>query len=244
MTFGEKLKALRQAKDWTQPEASEAIGIEQSYLSKLENDKSIPSDEVFDQLLKGYGVTIHDLIGNLSDAESAKLGDIPAVNNYVAISKGRTQKRSERWGLAAIFCLVCGVGLVMSGQMALFFPNVQYDYAYNPQDYINKVREEGEDKKAEIADLFRMELITAEEAKYRIDRINNVNIMTPGPDFITTREYEGLHFIPEGNDDSKVYNLINERVIDVWHNKFLFMLGMMSLTSGICIIAIMRKWRS
>ncbi len=40
MRFGEKLKELRNEKEWTQPEMAEAIGIEQSYWSKLENGKS------------------------------------------------------------------------------------------------------------------------------------------------------------------------------------------------------------
>lgn len=44
MNFGEKLKRIRTEKNLTQPRFAEAIGIEQSYLSKLENDKSQPSD--------------------------------------------------------------------------------------------------------------------------------------------------------------------------------------------------------
>ena len=47
MNFGEKLKQIRTQKNLTQPQMAEAIGIEQSYLSKLENDKSIPSAEMF-----------------------------------------------------------------------------------------------------------------------------------------------------------------------------------------------------
>ena len=36
MKFGEYLKSQRDARGWTQPMAAEKIGIEQSYLSKLE----------------------------------------------------------------------------------------------------------------------------------------------------------------------------------------------------------------
>jgi len=43
MNFGERIKQLRTARNMTQPQLAEAIGIEQSYLSKLENDKSVPS---------------------------------------------------------------------------------------------------------------------------------------------------------------------------------------------------------
>ncbi len=47
MKFGEYLKSQRDARGWTQPMAAEKIGIEQSYLSKLETGKASPSDEMF-----------------------------------------------------------------------------------------------------------------------------------------------------------------------------------------------------
>lgn len=40
MTFADKIRSLRLALDLTQPELADAIGIEQSYLSKLETGKS------------------------------------------------------------------------------------------------------------------------------------------------------------------------------------------------------------
>src|SRR5688572_18022983 len=39
VNFGEKVKQLRAERNLTQPQLAQAIGIEQSYLSKLENDK-------------------------------------------------------------------------------------------------------------------------------------------------------------------------------------------------------------
>ena len=46
MNFGDKIRQLRKDKNFTQPELAEAMGIEQSYLSKLENGKSLPSNDV------------------------------------------------------------------------------------------------------------------------------------------------------------------------------------------------------
>jgi len=37
MNFGDRIRQLRQDKGLTQPELADAMGIEQSYLSKLEN---------------------------------------------------------------------------------------------------------------------------------------------------------------------------------------------------------------
>ncbi|MEQ8954557.1 MAG: helix-turn-helix transcriptional regulator, partial [Gammaproteobacteria bacterium] len=51
MNFGEKLRLLRTEKGWHQPELAEKLGIEQSYLSKLENGHSLPSGEILDNVL-------------------------------------------------------------------------------------------------------------------------------------------------------------------------------------------------
>lgn len=56
MHFGERLKQLRTERGLTQPQLAQAAGIEQSYLSKLENDKSVPSAEMFSTLLAGLGM--------------------------------------------------------------------------------------------------------------------------------------------------------------------------------------------
>ncbi|MGB9107189.1 MAG: helix-turn-helix domain-containing protein [Telluria sp.] len=55
MNFGERLKQLRTEKGLTQPQFAQVAGIEQSYLSKLENDKSVPSAEMFTTMLAGLG---------------------------------------------------------------------------------------------------------------------------------------------------------------------------------------------
>ena len=50
MQFGEKLKQLRQERNLTQPDLADKLGIEQSWLSKLENDKCHPSSELLGKL--------------------------------------------------------------------------------------------------------------------------------------------------------------------------------------------------
>ena len=58
MNFGEKVKQLRTERNLTQPQLAQAIGIEQSYLSKLENDKSVPSADIFQAILKAFGIDV------------------------------------------------------------------------------------------------------------------------------------------------------------------------------------------
>jgi len=65
MTLGEQLKKIRADKGLSQPELAELAGIEQSYLSKLENDKSLPSSEVLRKLLSAFKLSVAELIAPL-----------------------------------------------------------------------------------------------------------------------------------------------------------------------------------
>lgn len=64
MAFHETLRALRLAKGLTQPALAEAAQIEQSYLSKLENGRSSPSDEVLARLATALGASAEELMRN------------------------------------------------------------------------------------------------------------------------------------------------------------------------------------
>ncbi|MCL4552019.1 MAG: helix-turn-helix domain-containing protein [Candidatus Marsarchaeota archaeon] len=45
MSFGRKLKELRLRADLTQTELAEAVGVDYTYLSKIENDRVEPPSE-------------------------------------------------------------------------------------------------------------------------------------------------------------------------------------------------------
>ena len=84
MTLGNRIRALRTAKDLSQPEMATLVGIEQSYLSKLENDKSIPSNEMFRQILSALKISLADFIEPIDLAsEGQKLKQIPDVESYL-----------------------------------------------------------------------------------------------------------------------------------------------------------------
>ncbi len=74
MEFAKKLVALRQKKGWTQAFAAREIGIQQSYLSKLENAKCLPSPEVIKQISDVYQVTKNELAlpSTMSDEQYKK----------------------------------------------------------------------------------------------------------------------------------------------------------------------------
>jgi len=80
MNFGEKLKQIRSERNLTQPQMAEAIGIEQSYLSKLENDKSVPSAEMFQSIIRALEIEAKDFLKDIDRAIlNGSLKQIPEV---------------------------------------------------------------------------------------------------------------------------------------------------------------------
>ncbi|NVK21590.1 MAG: helix-turn-helix domain-containing protein [Kangiellaceae bacterium] len=130
MTLGEKLRSLRAISGWTQPQCAEKIGIEQSYLSKLENDKSIPSAEIFDALCAAYNVTPDEM---LSDVDKnyirQSLMHIPIVS---ASTNGQSEhikrKRKRIVIISAALFLLGFLFVYMSIFHSFGTTNTQYYY--------------------------------------------------------------------------------------------------------------------
>lgn len=73
MTFGARLKQSRQRKQFTQQQVADRIGIDFTTISKYENDKSQPDNEVLQKLSGLYGVSIDWLLsGTLINQEDKK----------------------------------------------------------------------------------------------------------------------------------------------------------------------------
>ena len=62
--FGEQIKKLRKSKHITQLELAQKIGVDFTYISKMENDKLIhsPSEHIIRQIAAILGTTAEDLI--------------------------------------------------------------------------------------------------------------------------------------------------------------------------------------
>ncbi|NQY64150.1 MAG: helix-turn-helix transcriptional regulator [Alteromonadaceae bacterium] len=81
MNFGEQFKKLRNELGLSQPQLSELTGIEQSYLSKLENDKSVPSNEIFRSLLSAYKIDLNQFLSDFDlKRDRELLSQIPDVH--------------------------------------------------------------------------------------------------------------------------------------------------------------------
>lgn len=116
MTFGEYLRAQREQKGWTQPEAAAKAEIEQSYLSKLETGKSFPSQEVFERLAAAYGFDAEAVAQSL-DAQSLKdLREVAQVRSAIITLQSRSMRLSRSWLSAGVACVFLGgASLGLSG---------------------------------------------------------------------------------------------------------------------------------
>jgi len=131
MTFGEFLKSQREAKQWKQPEAAQQIEIEQSYLSKLENNKAIPSPEIFERLISVYGFTIKQVSEAVHSNELEKLKDIVMIREFIISTKKRSETERRR-------LLVFGVVMSMIGAFLLALGIAMKDHRSRTFQYESK----------------------------------------------------------------------------------------------------------
>jgi transcriptional regulator with XRE-family HTH domain len=138
MKFGEYLKSQRDARGWTQPMAAEKIGIEQSYLSKLETGKASPSEEMFERLMNAYDIDVDHLGAAVALPELERLREIGAIRDLVRRDQQATARGRRRWLLVSLLLIALGGAL-------LSFVITERRYADAELEYLSKgVVQDGE----------------------------------------------------------------------------------------------------
>lgn len=132
MNFGERLKQLRQQREWSQPELAEAIAMEQSYLSKLENSKSIPSPEMLERILAAFDLQIEKFLEGIDDSEVRNhLNSLPQVSDHLKDLEQSSFRSSRRWLIAsALFC-VLGIANLAPAIFGMGLQVSVYEYSSN-----------------------------------------------------------------------------------------------------------------
>lgn len=87
MTFGEKLKKLRNDNNLTQEQLAEKIYVTRTAISKWETDNGYPSIDSLKELSKLFGITIDELISD-QDIEHKKQLDEKNSRKIYAIAIG------------------------------------------------------------------------------------------------------------------------------------------------------------
>lgn len=129
MTLGELLKELRLAKGLSQPELAAKINIEQSYLSKIENGKSLPSSDILHKVLSSLDSSLqqviddHRLVGELS-----KLKQLPEVSALLNKRHQHIMYFQRKILMISSLLIVLAAVLFYTGFNKVFFTDDVYAY--------------------------------------------------------------------------------------------------------------------
>ena len=225
MKLGERLRQIRQARGLTQPELADAIGIEQSYLSKLENDKYVPSADIFGRILEVFEFDVDEFVDDLDHPSRAQLRQIPIVANYYEQQKQLIIGNRRRWLFICSTLLAFGAGLLYAGSVRLFVPAEVYHY----QSW--GIVLDGEQK--EVFLNARSDPFSQESAELLQKRTNK--------DFLTTRSYRGSIFNIPTEGGSRTYRLERVERVGSWVNKAVASLGVILAVFGLTGFVYERK---
>ncbi len=232
MKFGEKLKELRGGKALTQPEMADAIGIEQSYLSKLENDRSLPSNEIFVRILEIFGLSIADVVDDLDQRSQIQLRQLPDVANYYHQQRQLIIGNRQRWLMGSAILAALGAALIYAGSVHLFFTDVVYEYRSEGVVLAGESKEIFYDPaKAvpRVADHDEVVRIT-DSIKARVDE-----------QYILVNDYRGDIYNIEVEGGSRTYYLTNSRSTHPWQSKLVVFVGVLMTMFGVIGFLLERK---
>lgn len=232
MNFGEKLRQLRNEKGLTQPELANAMGIEQSYLSKLENDKSLPSNDVLNRILDVFEIGVARLVDDLDQGSRNQLRQIPDVADHYNHQKQQLIGNRKRWLLISAVLLSFGLGLFHAGNSHLFFSDVVYQYQSHG------VVLEGEPK--EIFSSPGRFMPNGGDREEANEYMNSINARLDEV-FLQERVFLGDAFNVEVEGGSRTYYLTSDTEVDPWQSKLVVFFGVIMTVLGIFGVVLERK---
>ncbi|MCQ3830234.1 helix-turn-helix domain-containing protein [Microbulbifer elongatus] len=94
---------------WSQTESARKMNIEQSYLSKLENDQALPSADTLERVCQVYGVEMQRVLAVLDEQALRRKPELLALRR--SASNASAQQKS--WKMPVLSAVVMGVLLVL-----------------------------------------------------------------------------------------------------------------------------------
>ncbi len=241
MNFGDRVKQLRTQKNLTQPQLAQAIGIEQSYLSKLENDKSVPGAEIFQAILRAFQMDVASFLEGVDDnIVHRELRQVPEVANHLNSQVALRIHSVKMWLFGSAVAGVLGLTLFGAGYQQLLVTNWQYTY-----------ESQGVVHPDEPSDLFGMfdawlgakvragEMDEAEALKRKSEMISRMKV-----DFRLLREHRGDAFIEQVAGGTRVYKYKNSSYQEQAANRYLMLVGMFLIFSSLLGFIVEMRLRS
>jgi len=239
MNFGERLKQLRTEKGLTQPQFAQLAGIEQSYLSKLENDKSVPSAEMFATILAGLEMDEASFLKEVDkEVLSTTLNHIPAVARFTTAASATQLKDSKKWLVGSGAAWLLGFALMLAANDGIFFSNKIYKYNSlgvildgEPENIFEKHDQILTLKMA--AGLLTQPETSKQMAAFRSDRERPMTVEWP--------ESRGTVYIEPAQNGRRRFDLIDTRYVQAPANRNLQYIGAIVLACG--FVGLFLEWR-
>jgi transcriptional regulator with XRE-family HTH domain len=230
MTLGQYIKQLRTQYKLSQPQLAERMQVEQSYLSKLENDKSTPSNEVFRQLLDALEMNVGTFMSGLKkQGNLALLRNIPDIDAWFITQKQMTHTKQRNLLYTAMLLIAFGVASFYTGWQTLLLPETQYEY-----------RSMGVVLEGEPEDIFRMWSRLTESKKEREEKSKEMLYRENIKNLITF-DYQGSGFVVKDNNKRRKYDLIKETKQARVGNMLMQFIGLFSAVLGLVLLVIEPK---
>ncbi len=231
MNLGQYFKNCREASKRTQPDVAGEVGIEQSYLSKLESGKSIPSNDVFNSLVKVYGVKIEDLVTQLDDAEIARLGELTEITKVVSQTKRQRSDSAKQYSLAGLALLVAGIGLLCFSILP-FYSEPEHYYRSEGVLALNEDLNAFDLVYTEVDKDDTALLAKQAELLERLDQQDVITNVYKGEGYIVNTAQGRRYFTGIGS---------NGAIRDFW-NRWLAVPAIMLMVAGIGSLLLSRRW--
>lgn len=239
MNFGERLKQIRTDKGLTQPQFAQLAGIEQSYLSKLENDKSVPSAEMFSTILSALEMDAAVFLQDVDkDVLATTLRHIPAVSQFTAGQVAAQVHHTKRWLFGSAAAWILGFAMMLAANDGIFFPNKLYKYSSPGVIQAGEAENIFTTWREILMQQMVAKLITHEEmAKHSAEFLTKRKqpLTVEWPDSRGTVYYEPVE------NGRRRFDLVDTKYVQSAGNRILQYLGAIVLVSG--FIGLFIEWR-
>ncbi|WP_206486013.1 helix-turn-helix transcriptional regulator [Thalassotalea sp. G2M2-11] len=223
MTLGERIRQLRNQATLTQPELAVKACIEQSYLSKLENDKASPSFDVLNSIAQAFDMDVLSLIDTLDTQYLHRhLAHIPEIALQLDSQRRAQFQKAKKGYVYSAAAIVFGIALVILGNSnAIFSPVV---YSYISMGFLND---------GEVNRHYRAQPLSelGENRKQMQARIAN-NVERIDEELMITRVYRGDTFVEEYGPKRRYFELTDQREVESPLRDLSMILGFICLVSG------------
>ncbi|SFC63171.1 helix-turn-helix domain-containing protein [Massilia yuzhufengensis] len=239
MNFGERLKQIRTDKGLTQPQFAAMAGIDQSYLSKLENDKSVPSSEMFGTIVAALEMDAAAFLAGIDrEVLASILRHIPQVTQFSNGEVAAQVQHTKRWLFGSAAAWILGFAMMLAANDGIFFSNKLYRYvsqgvlyAGESQDILDSYV--GWFTRQRDAKLITPQDMEQQVAAFRDKRIRLVTVETPHSRGTTYQAPEGQGY--------RQFDLQRTTHVQAPGNRILQYLGAIVLLSG--FVGLFIEWR-